>query len=722
MQDWMRKHRRLIMAFILIFICIPFVFMFGMPSNNSSNRPSLEEGVVATVGGVPIMESEFRHALDSMAGTRRGQNGETPSYQELDKDGSVQRVMENMVDAALVKLQEQQRNFTVDESVLSEQMKKWEMFTDEQGNFNHAAWNEWVGSVSTWDEIYADVNSSLARKIYLDTVMAPGNRVLAKKVDEEIRDNHTKMRVKYVKIEPAITPTEEELRAEYDKNPDRYRLPKKVNAEFIAFSLIPPMPEIAMELVERARKGEDFAALAKEYSTLTSPEGGELGWRTETGPLASQMQALFALKPGEVSEPVASSNGYVIYKNEEERIKEDTQEREVSGRQIVLAAELDATVRAEIEKKADDIAARLQAGENVETIGTELGLEVKQTGFFDRSSEHIENVDDGDVMQFRSQVPAQEDTPWKPLKAKNNIYLARVMETREGDLEPFEDVQEKVKNSVIEERKRTEEYKTIVAGYTDRLQKELTKLEDVNTIFPELNATISETKEPFTLKDSLFQSGLYLQPKDIYDALRDKAAGSVGGPLNGFLGETFFVELIERIDPKEEDLADVEGEREEIEKRIKQTNSYEMLADYTKDLRERMLASVAYEQNTEVMDRILGRNLPETSTEGETEGELPTPAEGEIATATEGELSTPAEGEIAAATEAESSTSIEGEAAVSLEKEGMSEEEVAKPPVGEESAPESDEAAETLDSETDAASTKPAGIIEEEAAAETPVQ
>ncbi|HOH29314.1 MAG TPA: SurA N-terminal domain-containing protein, partial [Candidatus Hydrogenedentes bacterium] len=59
MQDWMRKHRRLIMFFVLIFICIPFIFMFGMPSG-SNPRQAPVDNVVATVGGVPIMESEFR--------------------------------------------------------------------------------------------------------------------------------------------------------------------------------------------------------------------------------------------------------------------------------------------------------------------------------------------------------------------------------------------------------------------------------------------------------------------------------------------------------------------------------------------------------------------------------------------------------------------------------------------------------------------------------------
>ena len=168
--------------------------------------------------------------------------------------------------------------------------------------------------------------------------------------------------------------------------------------------------------------------------------------------------------------------------------------------------------------------------------------------------------------------------------------------------------------------------------YADRIKKEAKKLEDIKTIFPELNVTIGETQEPFTRKDSLFQYQIYVQATEIHEAFKDSQPGDLAGPLGGFFGEAWFFELVERTDPSEEELAGLEGERETVRERMKQAAQYELMADYTKDLRERMLANVSFQQNAEVMDRILGRGefAPK---EGEGEGA----AAGAPASGTEGE-------------------------------------------------------------------------------------
>ena len=284
--------------------------------------------------------------------------------------------------------------------------------------------------------------------------------------------------------------------------------------------------------------------------------------------------------------------------------------REVSGRQIVLNVQLDEAERTARTTRADAIAARLQNGEDPQTVAAAEGLEVKQTNFFDNTSKEIENVDGSDVVQFRSQVSGQKDKPWTPIQARNNILLGHVLETRQGDLPPYEEVLDKARDNVIAEKKQTAEYKDRVAEYSDKLKSEMKKIDDINTIFPELKAVIGETTEPFTAKDSLFQYQLYVQAPEIHKAFRDKEPGAVAGPLSGFFGEAWFFELIERTPPTEEELAGLEGEREELKNRMVQTRTYELLAEFTKDLRERMLANVSYQQHTDVLD-YSGRDIPE---------------------------------------------------------------------------------------------------------------
>lgn len=78
---------------------------------------------------------------------------------------------------------------------------------------------------------------------------------------------------------------------------------------------------IARELFERVQGGEEFAAVAREHSedTASAEEGGDLGW-IERGMFVREFDnALFAMQPGEVSEPVRTGFGWHVLKLHEVR-------------------------------------------------------------------------------------------------------------------------------------------------------------------------------------------------------------------------------------------------------------------------------------------------------------------------------------------------------------------------------------------------------------------
>ena len=67
------------------------------------------------------------------------------------------------------------------------------------------------------------------------------------------------------------------------------------------------------EALARAKKGEDFAALVKEYSEDGSKaRGGDVGFFGKTDMVEPFEKAAWALKPGEISAPVQSQFGYHI--------------------------------------------------------------------------------------------------------------------------------------------------------------------------------------------------------------------------------------------------------------------------------------------------------------------------------------------------------------------------------------------------------------------------
>jgi len=81
-------------------------------------------------------------------------------------------------------------------------------------------------------------------------------------------------------------------------------------------------PALAQMLRERARKGEDFAALAKQYSMdeTSKANGGDLGW-VPKGVLDPRLDAvIFDIPVGQVSDVITTSFGYhVIQVTEKEK-------------------------------------------------------------------------------------------------------------------------------------------------------------------------------------------------------------------------------------------------------------------------------------------------------------------------------------------------------------------------------------------------------------------
>lgn len=113
--------------------------------------------------------------------------------------------------------------------------------------------------------------------------------------------------------------TDEAMRKLYDDSVKSMPVEEEVRARHILL----PTEEEAKKAFDRVKGGEDFAKVAKELSKDPgSSDGGDLGYFTKERMVPEFATAAFALKVGEISQPVKSQFGWHVIKVEDRRKKE----------------------------------------------------------------------------------------------------------------------------------------------------------------------------------------------------------------------------------------------------------------------------------------------------------------------------------------------------------------------------------------------------------------
>ncbi|MHB8076034.1 peptidylprolyl isomerase [Desulfosporosinus fructosivorans] len=111
--------------------------------------------------------------------------------------------------------------------------------------------------------------------------------------------------------------TEEEIKLYFETNKDSLAVAEEVNASHILVAT----EELATEVKAKIAAGEDFADLAKQYSTDESTKdlGGNLGFFAKGEMVQEFEEVAFSLAVGLVSDPVKTEYGYHIIKIEDKK-------------------------------------------------------------------------------------------------------------------------------------------------------------------------------------------------------------------------------------------------------------------------------------------------------------------------------------------------------------------------------------------------------------------
>jgi parvulin-like peptidyl-prolyl isomerase len=121
------------------------------------------------------------------------------------------------------------------------------------------------------------------------------------------------------KILEEVEVSNRDIKAEYKEQSDRFKIPKKVRVSQIVFAVdknaskkdIEAVKKNARDILARAKKGEDFAALAKKYSfdKPSADKGGDIGYANKKRlPRNAYDAAMSFERVGDISDLIEGKN------------------------------------------------------------------------------------------------------------------------------------------------------------------------------------------------------------------------------------------------------------------------------------------------------------------------------------------------------------------------------------------------------------------------------
>jgi len=264
-----------------------------------------------------------------------------------------------------------------------------------------------------------------------------------------------KIKISYLEIDPEefqeqVKIDDSEISSYYEYHLDSYLEPKQARARHILFKLgqhatgeeEERVRNAAKAVLEDARRGKDFAELARKYSEgPTRSEGGDLGYFS-----AGQMDkpfedAAFNLKKGEISDLVRTRFGYHIIKAED--VKESgAKPLEQVRDQIVEALATNTAIELAYEKGLS-LVDQMPYDVNLGLYAAEQELKVKSCDYFSQD-EPIPGIGGNEKLR-QSLFSLEKAETSELIELEGRFYIFQITDRKASYLSEMEEVADKVR-------------------------------------------------------------------------------------------------------------------------------------------------------------------------------------------------------------------------------------------------------------------------------------
>nr|WP_321259695.1 SurA N-terminal domain-containing protein [uncultured Pseudodesulfovibrio sp.] len=414
-----------IVKILFAIIIIVFVFAFGMSGLAPTGDP-----VLATVNDQVVTRAEYEFAYQRMAEAIGRSNPNVTSAQ-LQSAQFKQMVMGELISKKLLLGEAEKLGIGASDKEMIEGIAAQSMFKNKNGVFDKNIYQaalrsirmtpaqfeadfkqeiiiekvkqgvgsaasatpaqarqlfDWVGEQVRIDYI------QVAPKDFMDTVKVSNDEIKAYfMANQERFTAPAQVRLRVISFTPDAlakfqTVTDDEIKAYYDANTKLMQQPEQVHARHILVMVKDSDSDADKEkakakieeVLKKAKAGEDFAALAQEYSEGPSaPNGGELGWFGRGAMVPEFEKAAFDTVTGDISGLVKTQFGWHIIKVEE---RKDASTQTLDDAKDELRTKIAQEKASEkITEQLDQAMDRLISGMTIEEIAKELKLEAITT-------------------------------------------------------------------------------------------------------------------------------------------------------------------------------------------------------------------------------------------------------------------------------------------------------------------------------------------------------
>ena len=434
MLDRMRRHKGWL-KWSLGIVVVMFVLLY-IPSFLRPPDTVAANDAIATIGGRKVLVSSFQRAYVQQAQAMRSAYGDAFNEQMLQQFGLGQRILEQLINDEAVLIEAERLGLRVSDAELRQRIMTFPAFQQDGQFIGSERYRQLLASQRPPilpDQFEADIRRQILGE-KLQALVTGWVHVDDAEVEREYRRRNEKVKLELAVFtaegfKKTIQPTDAELKAQFDKDPEAYRLPEKRRVRFLSLdaaalkarqtatqqeiedlyrrnqSMYSTPEQVrashilfktegkdeaavrkqAESVLAQVKKGGDFAALAKQHSEdeASKATGGDMDYFGRGAMVKEFDEAVWNLQPGQITqELVKTQYGFHIIKVADKRA---ALTRSVADVRPQLEDQIKTEkAQAEASRKAEELAAKIKAPADLDRVAREESLAVGDSGLFAR--------------------------------------------------------------------------------------------------------------------------------------------------------------------------------------------------------------------------------------------------------------------------------------------------------------------------------------------------